>query len=398
MNGILDKLQNVLIPFSQKVNENKVLKGISKGFASMLPIVMVGAIFTLLASLNISVYQNFITSTGLKGVLSIPAAFTSDMISVYAVFLIAQAEADVIGLKDDDATASGIIALMVFLILLPLGVTGVDPETNVTVQVTAAIATGYLGSKGLFTAMIVGIALLACLIKTGVAATSYGTVTDLIYGLLKAPLSVLTASPITYALLLLVCNLMWFFGIHGGMVAGSFRDAMYTEATLENLAAYTAGTQAPNVLTTGAWLTIGNIGGSACAIGLCLCIALFAKSSRFKALNKISLPAGLCGISEPMVFGFPMVLNPILLIPMLIAPTVTLLLGYAAMATGIVPYMIGTSIPTGTPILFSGFIAYGSWKGVVLQLVLIAVSTLIYYPFFKMCDNQELKLEKESQN
>ena len=437
MNGILDKLQNVLIPFSQKVNENKVLKGISKGFAGMLPIVMVGAIFTLLASLNISVYQNFITSTGLKGVLSIPAAFTSDMISVYAVFLIAQAEADVIGLKDDDATASGIIALMVFMILLPLGVSGVDPETNVTVQVTAAIATGYLGSKGLFTAMIVGIliprihnlfvkynivikmpesvppmiaksfnamipalgiALLACLLKTGVAATSYGTVTDLIYGLLKAPLSVLTASPITYALLLLVCNLMWFFGIHGGMVAGSFRDAMYTEATLENLAAYTAGTQAPNVLTTGAWLTIGNIGGSACAIGLCLCIALFAKSSRFKALNKISLPAGLCGISEPMVFGFPMVLNPILLIPMFIAPTVTLLLGYAAMATGIVPYMIGTSIPTGTPILFSGFIAYGSWKGVVLQLVLIAVSTLIYYPFFKMCDNQELKLEKESQN
>lgn len=75
MNGILDKLQNVLVPFSQKVNENKVLKGISKGFASMLPIVMVGAIFTLLASLNISVYQNFITSTGLKGVLSIPAAF-----------------------------------------------------------------------------------------------------------------------------------------------------------------------------------------------------------------------------------------------------------------------------------------------------------------------------------
>ena len=99
-----------------------------------------------------------------------------------------------------------------------------------------------------------------------------------------------------------------------------------------------------------------------------------------------------------MVFGFPMVLNPILLIPMLIAPTVTLLLGYAAMATGLVPYMIGTSIPTGTPILFSGFIAYGSWKGVAIQLVLIAVSTLIYYPFFKMCDNQELKLEKESQN
>ena len=99
MNGILDKMQNVLVPFSQKVNENKVLQGISKGFASMLPIVMVGAIFTLLASLNISVYQNFITSTGLKAIFAIPASFTSDMISMYAVFLIAQAEAEVIGLK-----------------------------------------------------------------------------------------------------------------------------------------------------------------------------------------------------------------------------------------------------------------------------------------------------------
>ena len=149
MNGILDKMQNVLVPFSQKVNENKVLQGISKGFASMLPIVMVGAIFTLLASLNISVYQNFITSTGLKAVFSIPASFTSDMISMYAVFLIAQAEAEVIGLKDD-SNASGIIALMVFLILLPLGVTGVDKDTNVTVQIGNAISLGYLGSKGLW--------------------------------------------------------------------------------------------------------------------------------------------------------------------------------------------------------------------------------------------------------
>lgn len=434
MNGILDKLQNVLVPLSVKVNENKVLQGISRGFAAMLPIVMVGAIFTLLASLNIAPYQALIEAIGLKKIFAIPASFTSDMISLYAVFLIAVAEAKVIGMEDE-ANSSGVMALMVFLILLPLGVSGTDADTGVTVSVAAALSTGYLGSKGLFTAMIlgiivprihklfvkynivirmpesvppmiaksfnamipaIGIAFLAALLKYGVSLTSFGTVTDMIYGILKAPLSVLTASPITYAILLLVCNLMWFFGIHGGMVAGSFRDAMYTEATLENLAAYTAGAELPNIMTTSAWLTIGNIGGSACAIGLCLCIAFFSKSERFKALNKVSLPAGLCGISEPMVFGFPMVLNPILLIPMLVAPTVTLLLGYGAMATGLVPYMIGTSVPTGTPILFSGFIAFGCWQGVVLQLVLIAVSVLIYYPFFKMCDNQAVKEEQQN--
>ncbi len=433
MNGILDNLQNFLVPLSQKINENKVLQGISRGFAMLLPVIMVGAIFSLLASLNIEVYQNFITSTGLKSIFAVPASFTTDMLAVYAVFLIGYAEAKLIDI--DDAITSGAIALMVFLILTPLGVSGTDADSGVVVKVAAAVGTGYLGSKGLFTAMILGIviprihklfikynigikmpdsvppmitksfsamipamviALVAAIIKVAVPATGFASVTDMIYGLLKAPLAALTASPFTYAILLLVCNLLWFFGIHGGMVASAFRETLYATATLENLAAYTAGETIPNILTTGAWLSIGNIGGSACAIGLCLCIALFAKSERYKALNKVSLAAGLCGISEPMVFGFPMVLNPILFIPMLVAPTVTLFLGYFAMKLGLVPYMIGTSVPNGTPVLLSGFIAFGSWKGVVLQLVLIAVSTAIYYPFFKMCDREELKQEQAS--
>lgn len=430
--GFLDKLQNILVPFSIKVNNNKVLRGISRGFAELLPVVMVGAIFTLLATLNIGPYQTFIKSTGLKTLFSYPADFTSNIISLYAVFLIAKAEAEALDMDSSDAVQSGIIALMFFMILVPIGVTGIDKETSVSVTVNAAIGTGYLGSQGLFTAMLVGIvipwlhrifivknitikmpdsvppmisrsfgamipaivlAFVACLVKYLCTLTSYGSLTMLIYGILKAPLGALTASPITYLILLLICNLMWFFGIHGGMVAGSFRDAMYTEATLANLAAYGAGQALPNILLTSAWLTIGNIGGSACAIGLCLCIAFFSKSARYKALNKVSLAAGLCGISEPMVFGFPMVLNPILLIPMLIAPTVTFLLGYGAMATGIVPFMTGAAVPTGTPILFSAFIAWGTWQGIVLQAILIAVSTLIYYPFFKICDNQEVLAE-----
>ena len=81
---------------------------------------------------------------------------------------------------------------------------------------------------------------------------------------------------------------------------------------------------------------------------------------------------------------------------MLVAPTVTFLLGYAAMATGIVPYMTGVSIPTGTPLLLSGFLAFGSWKGIVLQLVLIVVSTLIYYPFYKVVDAQAVAEEKKN--
>ena len=434
MDKFTEKLQNILIPISQKVSENKVLRGISGGFSMMLPIVMVGAIFTLLNSLNISFYQNLISSIGLKPLLAIPASYTTDMISLYAVYCVAKAEAKVYRMDDSDSTASGLIALMFFLILIPLGVSGKGAESGEVVNIAAAVPTNYLGSRGLFTAMILGIVVprlhhlfikynitikmpegvpemisksfaamipaicigaVAVLVRFLFGLTSYGSATNAIYGILQAPLNALTNNPFTFLLLLLICNLMWFFGIHGGMVANPIRMALYTSATLANLEAYAAGTELPNIVVNTAWFGMGNIGGSACAIGLCLNIALFAKSQRYKALNKVSLPAGLVSISEPMVFGVPMVLNPVMLIPMLLAPTVTFLLGYGAMATGIMPYMTGAELPNGTPILLGGFLAWGGIKGAIFQALLIAVSVLIYYPFFKIVDKQALDEETQ---
>lgn len=432
MNGFMDKLQGILIPMSQKISDNKVLKAISQGFSAMLPIVMVGAIFTLLASFNIGPYQSLITSLGLKQLFAIPSAYTTDMISLYAVFLVARATAKIFNMDDSDAVASGMISLMFFLILIPLGVSGTDAASGVTVNVAGAVNTAYLGSRGLFTAMLLGvlvprlhylfikydiriklpdsvppmitkafsamipaiaIGFVAVLVRFAFSFTSFGSATNAIYGILQAPLSKLTNTPLTFLLLLVICNIMWFFGIHGGMVANPIRNALYAEATLANLSAYSANTEMPNMIVNTAWFSIGNIGGSACAIGLCLCLALFAKSQRYKSLSKVALPAGLCAISEPLVFGVPMVLNPILLIPMIIAPICTFLLGYGAMATGLVPLMTGAEIPNGTPILLSGFIAFGGFSGVILQIVLIAVSVAIYYPFFRMIDKQALAEE-----
>ena len=152
MNGFIEKLQTILVPFSQKVNNNKILKGISGGFSAMLPVVMVGAIFTLLANLNIGPYQDIITACGLKKFFSIPADYTTNMISLYAVYLIAKAEASVLGMDERESQASGVIALMAFLIMIPLGVTGTDADSGVTVAVPGTVNTTFLGSAGLFTA------------------------------------------------------------------------------------------------------------------------------------------------------------------------------------------------------------------------------------------------------
>ncbi len=423
MDKFTEKLQSVLIPVSQKISGNKILKGISNGFSAMLPVTMVGAIFTLLANLNIGPYQSLITSTGLKTLFAIPADYTTNMIALYAVFCIGRAEAKVIGMEAEDAMASGIISLLFFMILIPL--------------TEGTLATSFLGAAGLFTAMIVGVCVpwlhwifvknkitikmpdsvppiisksfasmipalcigfLAVIVRQLGMKTAAGSVTMFIYGILRAPLMTLGNSPFTMLFLLFICNLLWFFGIHGGMVTMPIQSMLYTTLTNENLSAYAAGEKLPNIITGGAWFGMGNIGGSGCAIGLCLCILLFAKSAQYKALRPISTPAGLCAISEPMVFGVPLVLNPIMLVPMLLAPTCTFVLGYLAMKTGLVPYMPGTAVPTGTPVLLSGFLTWADFRGVLLQAVLIAVSTLIYYPFFKMADNQALALEKEENN
>ena len=432
MNAFMDKLQAFLLPLSDKLNRSKILRGISGGFSAMLPIVMVGAIFSLLNSLNIQPYQDLITAIGLKPLLAIPGSYTTDMISIYAVFLIAKAEAEAIGIDNRKSVSSGLIALLFFLLLIPLGVTGTHEASGEAVFVGGAINTMYLGSVGLFTAMIVGlvipylhnifiknnitikmpdtvppmisesfaamipaicIAFVAVVLRWACSFTSAGTFTMLIYNALKAPLTSMAASPATFIILLLVCNVLWCFGIHGGMVATSIMSMLYTTFTNENLAAYNAGLELPNIIIQPAWFTIGNIGGSGCAMGLVFCLLLFARSQRYKALGKVAIPSGLCGISEPMVFGIPLVLNPITMIPMLLAPIVTFLLGYAAMAIGIVPFMNGVGVNTGTPVLPSAFIAFGDIRGVLLQAVLVAVSTCVWFPFFKILDNQAVKEE-----
>lgn len=426
MDAFIEKLQNILFPIAEKVNSNKVLKGISAGFSGMLPVVMVGAIFTLLANLNISFYQTLITNLGLKSLFAIPASYTTDMISLYAAFLIGKASAEAIDLDRGDSQAAGIISLMSFLILIPLGVTGAT-EAGEAVTIASAVNMTFLGSAGLFTAMIIGcviprfykifitkniaikmpdsvppmisksfsallpglvIAFVVVLVRYAFTFTEAGSMTMYLYTMLRAPLQSMGASPVTVIILLLVCNVLWFFGIHGGMVATAILSVIYTPLTLENLAAYSAGTALPHAIIQPAWYVIGNIGGSGCAMGLVFCLLLFSKSERYKALAKVAVPAGLCGISEPMVFGVPLVLNPIMLIPMLIAPIVTFLLGWAAMISGLVPYMIGVGVNTGTPLLLSAFAAWASWKGITLQAVLIVVSTCIYYPFFRAVDKQ----------
>ncbi len=427
---MLEKMQAAmeksLIPVANKLSQSKTLKAIGSGFSALLPIIMVGALASLLSGLNVDAYQNLITAIGVKNIFSYVTTYSTNMIALYAVFSIGRAMAKQIECKEQ-ANLVGIIALFLFMLTIPTGVT-VDETV-----VASAIDTTYFGAAGLFTAMILGtvvpliynlfvkynirikmpegvppqiangfsaiipavaLTVIFVILRQLCLLTPYGTINGLIYGVLKAPLGSLAASPVTFLVLCIFCNLLWFFGIHGGMVVMSFLSMLYMAPALENLDALANGVDMPNILTNTWWFTFVQLGGSGGVIGLAICMFIFAKSERYKALGKLALLPALCSISEPIVFGFPLMLNVLMFIPMILAPVVSFLLSYGLTVAGILPYLNGIQLSTGTPVFLSGFLA-GGWKAAVWQLCLIAVQFVIYYPFFKMCDKQAITDENK---
>ena len=150
MQKLMDKMENVLAPLATKIGSNKILKAISTAFNLIMPLIILGAIFTLLSTLSLDAYQQFLADSGVGTVLSLVGKFTTDMLAVYVSFTAAYAFIRNEGMNTD-AIPAGLLSILAFFIMTPLANIVVEETT------TSYIAFDYLGSKGLFTALIVGI-------------------------------------------------------------------------------------------------------------------------------------------------------------------------------------------------------------------------------------------------
>lgn len=181
----------------------------------------------------------------------------------------------------------------------------------------------------------------------------------------------------------LISSLLWFFGIHGSDVLEPMTQRLFQPAIESNAAAVAAGGQATEILSKTFFDVFVLMGGCGCMIGLFLCILIFGGNRDTRSLTRLSTPMVLCNINEIMTFGIPVIMNPILLLPFLLAPLVCLLDSWAAMRLGVVPIPV-REVEWITPVLISGYMATGSLAGTLLQLVNIGLSVLIYRPFLKM--------------
>lgn len=422
MQKVMNKMENVLAPLATKIGSNKILKAVSTAFNLIMPLIILGAIFTLLSTLSIDAYQKFLTDTGIGTVLALVGTFTTDMLAIYVSFAAAYAFVRDEGMSGD-AVPAGLLSVLAFFIMTPLA--------NITINEvpTKFVAFDYLGSKGLFTALIVGVlvgfiytlvvkrgwvikmpdgvpptvaksfsALIpgfvitaVFLIINGVFSSTTGmTFSEWFYGLIASPLSALSGSLVTYMILMLLASVFWFFGIHGGQVTLPFSMMLFMQAGVENQTAFASGAQMQNIITVG-FLFLLMLGGIGNTLGLSIDM-LFAKSNRYKTLGRLAILPSCCSINEPIVFGLPLILNPIMALPYFLVPQINILIAYFAMRSGLVSLPRIAMGATGTPVLLDGWLICGI-SGIVLEIVLVAVSALLYYPFFKMQDNMAVKEE-----
>lgn len=176
------------------------------------------------------------------------------------------------------------------------------------------------------------------------------------------------------------------------MVVMSIAMIAWRPADLANLTAYNAGQALPNIVGY-AFYQMTTFAGA--GLGLAICM-LFAKSKRYKSLGKMSVIPAAFGITEPLIFGAPIVMNFKLAIPHVVIPMLSAIIGYLLTLAGILPHMIGMGLPSGTPIAIYGFLQ-GGWITAIFQILMVVLWVIGFYPFFRSLDKKEYEIEQLSE-
>ena len=426
-----DKLQNVLLSISSKVETNKYFGSIKEAFTMFVPFIIVGSFGSML---NILVSGANGLAQWVPWLSNLSPAFTAinfvtiSCMSLPIAFLIGYKLAEKENLPQLE---SGLIGLLSYLAVCPNTISTVVEGLKDPVVVNG-LGAGVIGAQGLFVSMIMSMVAVkffglltnidAIKIKmpdsvpTGIARSFnilipifiiitafsvggclFNTFTGnylnvWIYSIIQLPLQALANTTGGILVLALVNQLFWFLGIHGGMVIEGVRGPLSAAGLAENISAVQAGGVATNILTRGFWTSFVVVGGGGITLSLLIAIFIFSKREDHKSIAKFSLIPGICGINEPVVFGLPLVLNPIFAIPFILNSVIAAFIAVVATNIGFLTCGV-LDCPPGLPVFVTGFISYGI-HGIIVQAIILIVTFIIWVPFVLM-SNKQVKLEQK---
>ena len=426
---ISDSLQKHLMPFANKISSNNVLQSIKDAFLISLPFTMLGSIF--LALVNLPFLEKLIGKEAVTALQAFQSPLQNvcfNLITIIIVFGIGYSLGKRLNLKP---AFTAVTAFISFMVVIPI----------TAIEGTNYYVINNFGQASIFTGLIVSVLstylykfaidkklvikmpdsvpemvtdsfnslIPACiativffLVNVLMSKTSFGTLNAFVYAFVQKPITLLAGNLVSFIFAGLLCNLFWFFGLHGNnLVYNSVLSPIFKSLSLENLAAFNAGQAIPNMLSEEFAFYFGGFNGSFIAYPVLICIFLFFKNRKdLKELGKVALIPGIFAIYEPLVFGLPLMLNPIYLIPMLLTPLIDTLIAVAFMATGLCGYCTGVSVPWTCPLILSGIITTNSLMGGVVQIVQIVVTTALWYIFMKAAikDQDKKNINKGDQN
>ncbi|MEK5067071.1 PTS cellobiose transporter subunit IIC [Sporosarcina sp. FSL K6-1508] len=420
MSGKMDKFMEI----GGRIGAQRHLAAIRDGFVIIMPLMILGSMVTLINNLPIEAYQNFMEMifggdtwkqfggavwTGTFAIVSLLIAFT-------IAYQLARS-------YDKDGLSAGVVAFASLLTIttpiaegsgLPLiwaGSQGLFIAIIVAL-VSTEIFTRLLGSKRLVMKMPPSVPpavskSFAALFPAMIAISVFGLVKvftivagmpdihQAFFDALQEPVSKLANTPASAIVIALIVHVLWFFGLHGANVMEPVMQAVYLPAIEANIKAFEAGIEIPYIVTKPFFDAFMYLGGTGATLGLIIAVFIAGRRHKhYRNVSGLSAGPGIFNINEPILFGFPIVLNPLLIIPFILTPVVLVIFSYIMIATGIVPKTVNL-IPWTTPPIIGGFLATGSMKGALLAAVNLVISIVIYLPFVKIAERIEVKKLQE---
>ena len=414
---------NKFIEIAGRIGAQRHLVAIRDGFVTIMPLMILGSMITLLNSLPIKAYQSFMAmifgGEEWKGFGGAVWQGTFAIVSLLIVFTVAYQLARS---YDKDGLSSGVVALASLITIMqttsdggiPLGWVGAQGLfiALIVALVSTEIFTRLLGNKRLIVKMpdsvppavaksfaalypaMITISLFG-LIKILTVVGGMPDIHQAFYETLQGPVSKMANTLGSAVVVAVIVHVLWFFGLHGANIMEPLMQAIYLPAIEANAAALAAGEEIPYIVTKSFFDAFMYLGGTGATMGLIIAVFIAGRRHKhYRNVSQLSATPGIFNINEPVLFGFPMVLNPVLIVPFILTPVILTVFSYIMIATGVVPKTVAF-IPWTTPPIIGGFLATGSWKGAALAAFNLVVAIVAYLPFVKIAERMELKKLKE---
>ena len=413
-------------PFFEKLSRNIYLRAIRDGFIAGMPVILFSSIFILIAFVPNS--WGFKWSDDVVNLLMKPYSYSMGILALLVAGTTAKSLTDSVNRSMEKTNQinymSTLLAAIVGLLML-----AADP-------IEGGFATGFLGTKGLlsaFLAAFVTVAIYKVCVKNNVTIRMPDEVPPNISQVFKDVIPFTLSVVSLYALDLLARHFVgasvaesigkffaplfsaadgylgitiifgafaffWFVGIHGpSIVEPAIAAITYANAEV-NLNLLQQGMHADKILTSGTQMFIVTMGGTGATLVVPFMFMWLTKSKRNRAIGRASVVPTFFGVNEPILFGAPLVLNPIFFIPFIFAPIANVWIfkffietlgmnSFTANLPWVTPGPLGIVLGTNFQVL-----------SFILAALLIVVDVVIYYPFLKVYDEQILEEERSGKS